>query len=142
MRLSTKRMNKSDPIAVVGAGISGTTVAHLLREQGYQVSLFDKGRRSQYAWAQAHLELEKLEAATLLLEAFRAELGSLPTHTLLEGHRWRYSHPLNSQTPLSLFDRESKVGLCGDWLGGASIGAAYMSGQNLAHQIVQSASSR
>ena len=97
--------------------------------------------QSQYAWAKAHLEIEKLEAATLLLEAFRTELGSLPAHTYLEGHRWRYSHPLNSQTPLSLFDRESKIGLCGDWLGGASIGAAYTSGKDLVDHIMQSASS-
>lgn len=49
-------------IAVIGAGISGTIAAHILKSQGYQVTLFEKnrkvgGRSSTQRFTWAHIDM-------------------------------------------------------------------------------------
>ncbi|MGB5660068.1 MAG: FAD-dependent oxidoreductase [Thermoanaerobaculia bacterium] len=80
-------------------------------------------------WSGQHLELEKEDAATQLLDAFRAavgELDSMPIH--LDAHRWRFALPQKPLPEPCLFDANLRLAACGDWCGGPRVEGAFLSG--------------
>ncbi len=89
-------------------------------------------------WSQDNLELEPVEAAARLLEAFGESaggLGSIPAH--LDAHRWRYALP---QAPLAqpcLVDAGRLLGVCGDWCGGPRVEGAFLSGSAAAQRLLE-----
>jgi renalase len=88
------------------------------------------------AWSEAHLEDDAEHVAAALLAAFRELGGAAPQHW--STHRWRYA---DTETPLQLgcaWQARPRVGLCGDWLNGGKVEGAWLSGQRLAQQMLQS----
>jgi renalase len=91
-------------------------------------------------WSQDNLELEPVEAAARLLEAFgeaAGGLGSIPAH--LDAHRWRFALP---QAPLAepcLFDAGRLLAVCGDWCGGPRVEGAFLSGGSAAQRLLECA---
>jgi hypothetical protein len=80
-------------------------------------------------WSQAHLELEREDAAAQLLEAFRDAVGRLDADALhLAAHRWRYALPREPLADPCLFDRGLRMAACGDWCGGPRVEGAFLSG--------------
>ncbi len=91
-------------------------------------------------WSDANLEQDADRVATTLINAF-VELGGA-TPLAWTAHRWRYStvQP-NGKIDMATnfaWDNDARIGLCGDWLGGGGVENAWLSGQRLATQILNS----
>ena len=88
------------------------------------------------AWSDAHIELDANSVAAQLLPAFAALGGALP-HSW-SAHRWRYAStvpaPGEADTPC-IWEAGQGLGLCGDWLNGGTVEAAWLSGRALAQRI-------
>jgi hypothetical protein len=88
-------------------------------------------------WSREHLELDKADAARLLLAAFAEATGvSLPAPMFADAHRWRTALV---EQPLGLpciADEETNAGACGDWCIAPRVEAAYESGRSLAHSVL------
>ena len=88
------------------------------------------------AWSEAHLDSDTASAASILLDAF-ARLGG-PAPAAWTAHRWRYADSDPALDITTAWDGESGIGLCGDWLNGGKTEGAWLSGQALARQVVES----
>ncbi len=84
-------------------------------------------------WSRDRLEDDPAAVAPALLAAFEALAGApLPPVRYIAAHRWRYAMV---EAPLGrshLFDRETGLGLAGDWCLGPRVEAAFDSGRALA----------
>jgi len=92
--------------------------------------------QAQPSWTEAHLEDDRDAVASALLEALGEVLGqALPPVAASGAHRWRFamSHGTGEQ---SLWSSPARLGICGDWLIGPRVEAAWLSGQALAHRII------
>lgn len=81
------------------------------------------------AWSREHLEQSPEWVGHELLAAFSALTGNvLPALIGAEAHRWRYALASDPVGERCLYDAAGRIGVCGDWLIGARIEAAYLSG--------------
>jgi renalase len=88
-------------------------------------------------WSRAHLEIERPEAAELLLAAFFAHLGQAPVAPVaLHGHRWRFGFTDQPLDKSYLYDAATGLGVCGDWCLGFDAAAAHDSGTSLARALL------
>ena len=89
-------------------------------------------------WSEAHLEEDGNSIAESLISAFVQLGGGAPDGWT--AHRWRYAdtHPVLQQR--FAWDGEQRLGLCGDWLNGGKVQGAWLSGTQLAQEVVQSLS--
>jgi renalase len=85
------------------------------------------------AWSEAHLEQGADSVAALLLPAF-AELGP-PAPQRWSAHRWRYASTPRPRGEVCIWEAAQGLGLCGDWLNGGTVEAAWLSGRALAQRI-------
>jgi len=94
-------------------------------------------------WSAAHLERDAGEIAQRLL-AELAEFcpgGLLPEPGYLTAHRWRYA--MTSGAALgALWNPALRLGACGDWLLGPRVELAWLSGRQLAREMVRPADAR
>lgn len=85
-------------------------------------------------WSQENLEDTPDAVAPTLLALLARHLGrELPQPIHLDAHRWRYARsrpPGNA--PAALWEADSGLGVCGDWLLAPRIEAAWLSGRRLA----------
>lgn len=89
------------------------------------------------AWSAEHLEREAADVAADLAAAF-ALFGPRPARCV--AHRWRYALPLEPPgAPTALWDAASGLGAAGDWLGGARVEGAWLSGLAAAEAILGAA---
>ncbi|HMN93933.1 MAG TPA: FAD-dependent oxidoreductase [Hydrogenophaga sp.] len=87
-------------------------------------------------WSAKHLEDDPERVKGKLLRGFAEITGirATPTHAVV--HRWRFAQ---TQTPLGrshLFDPALGLGLCGDWCLGHRVEDAFISGLELALEMV------
>ncbi|MBX9942095.1 MAG: FAD-dependent oxidoreductase [Candidatus Obscuribacterales bacterium] len=67
--------------------------------------------------------------------------GNMPKHSFAKVHRWRYALALKPADKDGepnqgyLFDRDEKIGYCGDWLHSPRVEGAFLSGHRLASAI-------
>ena len=88
------------------------------------------------AWSRQHLEADADWVAGELSSAFAARLKkTLPRPIVCSAHRWRYARS-GVEGSGAVWDADGRLGLCGDWLIGARVEAAWMSGTMLAELIV------
>lgn len=85
------------------------------------------------AWSAAHLEEEPELAGRALVAAFR-QLGG-PEPAAVSVHRWRYADCEPSDTG-SVWEPESGLGLCGDWLLGGRVEGAWRCGRELGDKVL------
>ena len=86
-------------------------------------------------WSRQHLEADADWVAGELSAALSARLEkTLPPPIACSAHRWRYARS-GVEGSGALWDADLRLGLCGDWLIGARVEAAWMSGTMLAEQI-------
>ncbi len=91
--------------------------------------------QAQPDWTEAHLEDDRESVAEALLESLGATLGrTLPPHVASSARRWRFamSHGTGER---SLWSGPQRLGICGDWLIGPRVEAAWLSGRALGHRI-------
>jgi len=89
-------------------------------------------------WSTRYFDEEAGWVVSELSAALSMRLGlDLPPPIAHSTHRWRYARP-NAEGSGALWDRKLRLGLCGDWLIGPRIEAAWMSGTMLAELIAES----
>lgn len=87
------------------------------------------------AWSRLHLEASPEWVATTLKRALSDLLSiALPAIAGESCHRWRFARS-GADGSVALLDRSRHVGVCGDWLIGPRVEAAWLSGMALAEQI-------
>ena len=80
-------------------------------------------------WSAAHLETSKREVIEFLLDEFSTITSApLPMSIHQDAHRWLFSATPLSLDLLALFDPDSGVVVCGDWLAGGRVEGAFCSG--------------
>ncbi len=91
------------------------------------------------AWSETNVEASTDVVEAQLLAGFWQGLG-LPDESprVAVAHRWRYATPTPSAECGSMFDAARGLALAGDWLGGSRIEGAYLSGLDVARQIIAS----
>jgi hypothetical protein len=78
-----------------------------------------------------------------LLEAFQAVVAKqLPGVAFWKAQLWGAALPLNTPGVPFVYDSQARVGICGDWLTGASMQSAAVSGAQLAGHIHKLCSSQ
>lgn len=85
-------------------------------------------------WSRQNLEATQDEVMAALLSAFWERLGSTKAPIAQSAHRWRYARS-GAEGSGALWDPELRLGLCGDWLIGPRVEAAWLSGAALAGKI-------
>lgn len=89
-------------------------------------------------WSIQNLEIERNEAADGLLAAFADCLGmKLPKPIFLKAHRWRFSQ-VSDEYGRSTWNKQLRLGVCGDWCVAPRIEGAWQSGQDAAALAVGS----
>jgi predicted NAD/FAD-dependent oxidoreductase len=92
--------------------------------------------QAQKSWSQQHLEDSSEQVGQQLLQSFNKLAGNGVEDELLFVHRWRYAF---TERPLGrpfLWDKQIKLGVCGDWCLGRSLQDAWQSGADLAVRIL------
>lgn len=90
-------------------------------------------------WSEAQVNTAADSVAAALLQAF-GQLGG-PAPDTWAVHRWRYA---DTEPPLDAgcaWDARLGLGLCGDWINGGKVQGAWLSGQQLALQVLADRSS-
>ncbi len=89
-------------------------------------------------WSRSNLEAPEDVIISTLLAAFWDRLGQAPITPIAQtAHRWRYARS-GTEGSGAIWDAEHRLGLCGDWLIGPRVEAAWVSGTALAAQIMTS----
>lgn len=84
------------------------------------------------AWSRDHLEDEPGGVEQAMLAMFARRVGTdLPATIARSVHRWRYAKSGACRRG-ALWSADRRLGVCGDWLCGPRIEAAWLSGQALA----------
>jgi len=88
-------------------------------------------------WSRQHQDYAADEVAKMLLDVFCNVTGQLLDDPLaVTAHRWLYSLPGNPVGIPCYFSEEHMLGACGDWLNGARVEDAFLSGHTLGHQLL------
>lgn len=90
-------------------------------------------------WSQENLDLNRTEAAPALLKELRAVFGNTPDPVFQRAHLWAFALASDPVPSEALFDRDRRVGICGDWCMGGRIEGALLSGLTAANQIIHEA---
>ena len=86
-------------------------------------------------WSRTHLEDEATAVETALLDQLAGAIGApLPPRLAISAHRWRFARS-GSAGEEALWDAQQRIGVCGDWLLGPRVEAAYLSGLLLAETV-------
>lgn len=81
------------------------------------------------AWSAAQLDLTRDDVTAALLRKFaKITYSPTPPTIHLDAHRWLFAATPLSLDRLSLFDAETGLAICGDWLAGGRIEGAFRSG--------------
>ena len=86
------------------------------------------------SWSASNLECTSQHAGEVMVEAFRALGGSQPA--TWSAHRWRYASSDPAISIGSVWDPQTQIGICGDWLNGGRVEGAWLSGRTLAQQML------
>jgi len=86
-------------------------------------------------WSRTHLEDEATAVETALLDQLADAIGApLPPRLAISAHRWRFARS-GAAGEEALWDAQQRIGVCGDWLIGPRVEAAYLSGLILAETL-------
>lgn len=87
------------------------------------------------SWSADNLERTAEAVAGDLLEAFGAVAGALPGVLTGSAHRWRFARSSRGG-PGRLWDPQLRLAVCGDWLLGPRVEAAFVSGRRAAADVL------
>jgi predicted NAD/FAD-dependent oxidoreductase len=84
------------------------------------------------AWSQEHLEDDEPRVQAKLLKAFAEVTGIRAQPGFAQVHRWLWARTERPLGVSHLWERQSGIGLCGDWCLGHRVEDAFVSGLELA----------
>ncbi len=88
-------------------------------------------------WSAEHVHQGGEQVAAMLLTAFAEAINGKPALPATRiCHRWRFAQPLNSANESCLYDRENRIGACGDWCSRNRIEGAWLSGRAMASRVL------
>jgi len=87
-------------------------------------------------WSRRHLELSAEAAAKKLTEQFERVTGIDAQPAFSAAHRWRYALVEQTAGSAFLWDRNARLGACGDWCLGPRVEAAFDSGNALGAAVI------
>ncbi|MFP8965339.1 NAD(P)/FAD-dependent oxidoreductase [Pokkaliibacter sp. CJK22405] len=88
-------------------------------------------------WSREHLEQTPEEVSALIIPEVAKLIGVSPAAMeSLHVHRWRYAEHISSAEAPAYYDERRRVAICGDWLKGNSVEAAWQSGLYCARSIL------
>jgi renalase len=88
-------------------------------------------------WSAVHLEESPEAVGPQLLMAFESAVGCvLPKAAHQTAHRWRYCAGADPAGRGVLFDAESGLAVCGDWLSDGRVEGAFLSGTSAARCVL------
>lgn len=86
-------------------------------------------------WSATHLEEDAATVLPMLMAALATAAGvDLPVPIVAAAHRWRYARSGTLGCD-ALWNGAAGIGLCGDWLAGPRVEAAWLSGRRLAEAM-------
>ncbi len=90
-------------------------------------------------WSMAHLEETPEAVRDALVGDFAAiaRLEAAKDWTFAAAHRWRFALATLQRREPCLFDADLRIGLCGDWCGGARVEGAFLSGRAMAVRVLE-----
>lgn len=124
------------PVSFDAAFVSNATVGWVMRDASRPGRA--AGERwvlhATADWSKTHLEDDAATVASKVIEAFHAAAGISAKTVEARAHRWRYalSPGLNVGC---LWDRQHRIGACGDWCADGRIEGAYLSGLALGAEL-------
>jgi predicted NAD/FAD-dependent oxidoreductase len=87
-------------------------------------------------WSKANLEADADRVAEVLKDSLFRLTGAQSPPVIGEAiHRWRFARS-GAEGSGAIYDHERRLGLCGDWLIGPRVEAAWRSGATLAETIL------
>ena len=90
------------------------------------------------AWSSARLQDPPGPVSALLFAALSEAAGTpIPQPVASTAHRWRYALSAGTGDG-ALWNRDLRLGVCGDWLLGPRVECAWLSGRNLAQRCLMS----
>jgi len=93
-------------------------------------------------WSEANIELAAEEIGRQIKSKLEYWLQEQLDVKAERTHRWLYNcsyQPVQEQ--LSLWDPDTRIGACGDWIGPAGLEGSFLSAQHLADQLLESCQS-
>jgi len=88
-------------------------------------------------WSFANVDQTHERVADELLAAFALSLGTvLPPAVHVATHRWMYSATPTPLNDVAIYDPNSQIAICGDWLAGGRVEGAFCSGLGAAEKIL------
>jgi predicted NAD/FAD-dependent oxidoreductase len=88
-------------------------------------------------WSKRYADMAEQEVARWMTRSFSALLRGKPMSSQARALFWRYAKPVNPLQPPFLWDDVHRLGMAGDWCGGARIEGAYLSGLAMAQALLQ-----
>jgi hypothetical protein len=85
-------------------------------------------------WSRTHMEDDPATVSLALKQAFAEGRAPLPPILAEDVHRWRFARS-GAEGSGAIWDAERRLGICGDWLIGPRVEAAWLSGTELAAKI-------
>lgn len=88
-------------------------------------------------WADAHSEDNRDDVMHFLYEKTASIIGhdiKSPDHMAL--HQWRYANARKQDDGSHFIDKSDRIGVCGDWCIQGRVEAAFLSGENLANDML------
>lgn len=88
-------------------------------------------------WSRRYVEMSEEEVTRWMTRAFSALLRGKPMSSQARALLWRHARPDNPLPQPFLWDDGQRLGMAGDWCGGARIEGAFLSGLSLARAMLQ-----
>lgn len=82
-------------------------------------------------WTAQHIEDTPAHIAKHLLQALLGFADNRPRVIHASAHRWRYARVEVENGLGSIYDADTRLGMCGDWLSGPRVESAWLSGHHL-----------
>lgn len=87
-------------------------------------------------WSAQHRDETPDNAAKVLLDVFSNVTGHVVEPLQMSAHRWLYSLPVHPLNEGCYVDEAAQLGACGDWLSGARVEDAYLSGLAVSNRLL------
>jgi predicted NAD/FAD-dependent oxidoreductase len=86
-------------------------------------------------WSAGHIDTDAADVLSLLYSAFCTLIGQQPDIRSSRAHRWLLARHRSDHPTAYLWDAETGIGACGDWLKGNGLEASWASANAMADEL-------